>query len=112
MSCCCEKVYRMCDQVVCDGQDLVLPVTILVDGNHTLELEFLGDVIRQEAPHTTGDAATFSKADLNEKFTYVGRVLDPSGAVVKFTQGGQEYDCFEFTTKRALGHATASGVSS
>jgi hypothetical protein len=102
MPCCCSKIYRICDLVICDGDDLVLPVPVLMDGEHALELDFLGDVIRKTANLSTGDNATFDKNDLNERFTYVGHILDPEGAVLKFTIDAVEYDCIEFTTKRVL----------
>lgn len=102
MSCCCTSVHRLCDVVKCDGEDLVLPVPIPATGEYVLELEFLGDVIRQSAQLSEGDNATFSKEYLNEKFTYVGRVLDPTGATVSFDVDGTTFDCFEFTTKRAV----------
>lgn len=102
MSCCCNKVYRMCDVIKCDGSDLVLPIPIPADGEYALELDFLNDVIRQTAQLSSGDTATFSKRDLNERFTYVGHVLDSAGQKVTFTIDTVEYDCIEFTTKRAI----------
>jgi hypothetical protein len=111
MSCCCQKVYKLCDVVICDADPLVLPVPIPADGQYTLELDFLGDVIRRTAMLSTGDNATFDKGPLNERFTYQGRVLDPSGAVIKFTVEEVEYDCIEFTTQRAH-EWTSSSTSS
>lgn len=102
MSCCCQKVYRLCDVIQCDGEDLVLPITMPATGEYTMELDFLSDSIRETAMLSAGDAATFSKRNLNERFTYVGHVLDDIGQPVKFTIDGIEYDCFEFTTKRAI----------
>lgn len=101
MSCCCHKVYPLCAVVVCDNDPLVLPVPIPADGLYTLELDFQGDVVRRTAMLSTGDNATFDKGPLNERFTYQGRVLNASGAVIKFTIAEVEYDCIEFTTQRA-----------
>lgn len=114
MSCCCKKVYRLCDLVVCDDLDLVLPVPITVDGEYTLELDFLDDLVRKTAMLGNGDMATFDKVDLNERFTYVGRVVGPDGNVVKFTVDEVEYDCVEFTTKLCVlcPPSTASSSSS
>lgn len=112
MSCCCQKVYRLCDVVVCDDEDLVLPVPIPADGMYKLELEFLGDLLTREAQLSTGDTATFEKGELNERFTYVGHVLAPDGTVVKFTIAEVEYDCFEFTTKRAHPWTSTSSSAS
>ena len=80
----------------------MLPVPIPADGVYTLELDFLSDVIIKEATLSIGDNATFTKDGLNERFTYVGHVKQPSGEVLKFTIDGVEYDCLEFTTKRAI----------
>lgn len=102
MPCCCTSLYRICDLIVCDGADLVLPIPIPADGEYALDLDFLGDVVRTTAQLSMGDNATFSKENLNERFTYVGQVKDPAGSVVPFTIDGKTYDCIEFTTKRAV----------
>lgn len=102
MPCCCSKSFRICDLIICDGEDLVLPIPIPTDGEYTLQLDFLGDVIRKTATLSEGDNATFDKTDLNERFTYVGQVLGPLGEVITFVIDGVTYDCFEFTTKRIL----------
>lgn len=102
MSCCCNKVYRLCDQAVCDPNGLMLPVPIPADGLYTLELNFLGDTIRKEAMLSSGDNATFDMDGLNEKYTYTGRVVDATGETLTFTVDEIEYDCIEFTTKRTL----------
>lgn len=102
MSCCCIRIHKLCDVVTCDAEDLVLPIPIPADGVYSLELDFLQDSLRKTATLSTGDNATFSKTDLNERFTYVGSVKDPSGQTLTFTIDGVEYDCVEFTTKRAV----------
>jgi hypothetical protein len=102
MSCCCQRVHKFCDVVVCDDQDLVLPITIPADGSYTMELNFLGNVKRQTAPFTAGDTATFSKDPLNETFTYQGHLEGPGGETVEFELDGETFDCFEFTTKRSI----------
>lgn len=86
--------------MICDDQDLVLPIQIPTDGTYELELQFLGDVTRKSADLTAGDNATFDKAGLNERFTYVASVRDPGGETVPFTLDGKTYDCVEFTTQR------------
>lgn len=102
MPCCCSKIYRVCDVIICDGDDLVLPVTVPADGTYTLELDFLQDVIRKTAQLTAGDNFTFDMADLNERFTYVGHLKGPDGTPITFTVDAVVYDCIEFTTKKAL----------
>lgn len=111
MSCCCKKVYRLCDVVVCDDLDLVLPVPISADGEYTLQLDFLGDVVTRTAQLSAGDNATFEKGPLNERFTYVGHVVDPTGQVVTFIIDEVEYDCVEFTTQRAHSWSNTSSSS-
>lgn len=101
MSCCCKKVYKICDVVVCDDQDLRLPIPIASEGEYRLELDFLDDLIRINATQAVGDVAIFPKEGLNETFTYVGHVVAPDGTTVTFTIDEVEYDCVEFTTKRA-----------
>lgn len=112
MSCCCQKVYALCDTVVCDEQDLVLPFTVDADGEYTLELNFLEAVLRKTALLSSGDSPTFDKDGLNEAFTYVGRVLGPDGQPVSFTVDAVEYDCLQFTTKRCLTCTPTSSSSS
>lgn len=112
MSCCCTKTFDLCDLVPCDDGDLVLAGTIPADGEYTLELDFLGDLVRKTAMLSLGNTPTFDKADLNENYAYRGRVRGPSGQVVSFTIDGQVYDCFSFTTKRCLTCTPSSSMSS
>lgn len=112
MSCCCTKIYRICDVVICDDEDLELPIPAPADGEFTLELDFLGNTLRRTAQGTSEDNLRFAKGDLNENFTYVGRVTDVTGNPVTFTIGEVEYDCVEFTTKRDLTWSTASSSAS
>ncbi len=102
MSCCCTKQFRICDLVICDDADLVLPIPIPADGEYRLRLDFLSDVVEKTAELSAGDNATFDKDNLNERFTYVGQVLNSDGDVIKFTIDEVEYDCIEFTTKRSI----------
>ena len=102
MSCCCTSVLRICELVICDGEPMVLPVPIPADGTYTLELEFLGDLVIKTATLSAGDNATFDKDDLNERFTYQGRVKNAAGEQISFSIDGKVFDCLEFTTKRAL----------
>lgn len=103
MSCCCKKVYRICDAILCDGEDLVLPIPVSDTGTHRLVLDFLGGAVFIDAAFESGQSEMrFDKSELNESFTYTGHVKDPSGAIVLFTIDEVEYDCIEFTTKRLL----------
>ena len=102
MPCCCTNKHRVCDVIICDDADLVLPIPIPADGEYTLELDFLSDVIRKTAALSMGDNATFDYDGLNERFTYSGRVVGPDGQSLTFDIDGKTYDCIEFTTKRAI----------
>src|SRR6186997_1545089 len=102
MSCCCTRIYRLCDLVICDGEDLVLPIPITADGEYTLELDFMQTVIEKVATLTSGDNATFDKDELNEQFTYTGQVKNSDGETVSFEIEGVTYDCIEFTTKKKV----------
>lgn len=109
MSCCCKKVYQICDVIVCDDADLILPIPVPTDGDYTLELDFLSNVLSQTKTFSAGESEMrFSKAELNEQFTYVGHVKDATGAVVSFEIEGKTYDCVEFTTKRNLQSLTSN----
>lgn len=110
MSCCCQKVYRMCDVVACDSQ-VVLPITAPIDGAYRMEVDFLDSTFRKEAMLSAGDPLTFDTLDLNETYTFVGRAFGPDGAALTFTKDGTVYDCFEFTTKR-IAQWTPSSSSS
>lgn len=112
MSCCCKRVYRLCDAIVCDALPLVLPVEAAADVEYTFELDFLNAVLRKTTTGVTGQPLAFDKEDLNERFTYVGRVLDAADAVVTFTVEDVEYDCIEFTTKRCILCPPSTGSSS
>lgn len=102
MPCCCTNIFQLCDFIVCDGSDLVLPIVIPEDGDYVLELDFLNDVIKKTASLSMGDNATFDGDNLNERFTYVGHLKNNAGEIVIFTIEGKQYDCIEFTTKRAV----------
>lgn len=112
MSCCCKLTYQLCEVIPCDDGDLVLAGTIPVDGEYTLELEFLGDIIRKTAMHSAGDTPTFDKADLNENYAYRGHVRGPDGEIVSFVIGAAIFDCFSFTTKRCITCTPSSSTSS
>lgn len=113
MSCCCKKIYKICDVVVCDDADLVLPIPVPEDGEYRLELDFLANSLLQTKTFAAGATEmSFSKAELNELFTYVGNVRNSSGAVISFEIDGVTYDCFEFSTKRNLSSLTTNESSS
>jgi hypothetical protein len=109
MSCCCKKIYKICDVIICDELDLILPIPVVTDGEHTLELDFLNNVLSQSKEFATGQSEMrFSKSDLNEAFTYVGHVKGPDGAIVTFDIDGVTFDCVEFTTRRNLQSSTSN----
>lgn len=111
MSCCCTNTFDLCDLVPCDEGDLVLAGTIPADGEYTLELDFLGALVRTSALLSQGDTPTFPKPELNEGYTYRGRVRDAAGRVVTFTVLATSYDCFTFTTKRCITCSPSSSSS-
>lgn len=102
MPCCCTSILRLCDLILCDDQDLVLPIPIPADGEYTLQLEFLNEIMEKVATLSEGDNATFDKEDLNEQFTYTGQVKNADGVAISFTVDGKVYDCIEFTTKKKV----------
>jgi hypothetical protein len=103
MSCCCTKVYPICDVVLCEDTEIRLPIPVPVTGLYTLELDMLGKSIKIPAQQTLGDPEmVFPVGELNERFTFVGQVRDPGDQVVTFEIDNVEYNCITFTTKRAL----------
>lgn len=112
MGCCCKKIFRICDVVICDDGDLILPIPVLLDGNHVLELDFLGNEVSQAKEFSAGQSEMrFSKGELNEKFTYLGHVVGPDNTIVSFEIDGTTYDCVEFSTMRNLQALTSNESS-
>lgn len=113
MSCCCTKVYRLCDVIVCEDTHIRIPIPVSASGLYTLELDFLGKVIRIPAAQEAGaQEMTFPTGLLNEAYTYTAQVRDPADYVVPFTVDEVEYDCISFTTKRELAWTNTSSESS
>jgi len=113
MSCCCTKVYRLCDVTVCEDDVIRVPIPVTASGLYTLELDFLGKVVRIPAVQEAGAPdMVFPAGLLNEAFTYTAQVRDPSDYVVPFTVDEVEYDCLQFTTKKSIAWTNTSSASS
>lgn len=102
MSCCCQRIYRMCAVYICDGQPVSIPIPVTTAGAYTMELEFLDTILNIDNEQVVGSEMLFDKDQLNERFTYIGRVLDIAGNPMPFEIDGEDYDCFEFSTKRKI----------
>lgn len=100
MSCCCTRIYKLCDLIICDGEQLVLPIEVPEDGTYLFQMDFFDTMIEKEADLSAGDNFTFDKDELNEQFTYVGQIKKPDGTFLSFEIDGKTYDCIEFTTKK------------
>lgn len=112
MSCCCTRVYRICDVVLCEDTEIRLPIPVPGAGLYTLELDMLGKVLRIAAQQAGGsEDMVFPAGELNERFTYTGQVRDAADEVVTFTVGALEYDCIQFTTKRTIPWTNTSSES-
>lgn len=113
MSCCCTKTYRLCDVIVCEDDVIRAPIPFDASGLYTLELDFLGKVVRIPAAQV-GPATemVFPTGHLNESYTYTAQVRDPGDQVVTFEIDGVVYDCLTFTTKPALAWNNTSSASS
>jgi hypothetical protein len=112
MSCCCTKIYALCSVNPC-GDTLELPIPVILDGLHTLELDMLGKLLTTTAQQSAGaQVMLFQVSELNENFTFVGQVRDPAGAIVTFTIDQVEYNCIQFKTKRELEWNNTSSESS
>lgn len=112
MSCCCTKTYRLCDVIVCEDLELRVPIPVPSAGLYTLELDFLGKVVRiPAAQEAAAEEMVFPAGLLNEHYTYTAQVRDPSDYVVPFEVDGVEYDCLSFTTKPKLAWTPSSSES-
>lgn len=112
MSCCCTRIYSLCSVNPC-GDTLELPIPVTLDGLHTLELDMLGKLLTTTAHQSAGaQVMIFQLDELNENFTFLGQVRDPSGEIITFTVDEVDYNCIQFTTKRELEWNNTSSESS
>ncbi len=105
MSCCCTNTYKFCQPVdSCTGNGFTDMFKALADGVYTVQLDFLDSVIEYTI-NVASNVVTLNEGVtiiLNERFTYTGKVINASGAVVSLIFGGTSYDCFQFDTKYFL----------
>jgi hypothetical protein len=97
MSCNCQSVYKFTKPVnACDLSSLASFFTGLDVGNYTVELDFLGGKIN--LPLMITESGKSITGNLNESFTYTGRLLNAAGNPVPFYVSTVPYDCFQFET--------------
>lgn len=98
MSCCCLSIRKLCKVGTCTNDLVDVLDTAKSDGIHKLVLEFLESQLVIEKEFITGDPLKFPTDDLNEQYTFLGKVIDPLGAQMTLVIEGIEYDCIEFET--------------
>lgn len=94
--CCCIKTLRLCKVQSCD--DIDFGITAQISGVHKLVLEFLGRQISITKTFEPDDEITFPASSLNENFTYLAKLYDPSGKQIVISKDDIDYDCIEFKT--------------
>jgi hypothetical protein len=103
MSCCCTNNYPLCDMPACDdlGIDLT-PFVAAMDGEHELQISYLGSVLILKKTFSTGDAIIFPSHDLNENFEYNAKLYDPNDELMLLSVEGNEtlFDCVTFKIKQ------------
>lgn len=103
MACCCTRTKQLCNVPVC-GDDAVIHtgVNATEDGLYTLVLEFLGVQFRITVVGTTGEELVFPAHELNESYTFTGKIFAPDGELFTFEEGEEPnvvtYDCISFKT--------------
>ena len=93
---CCEAPADLGCFVSCE---LTTETAAPVAGEYTLRAKFKGAIIEIKTEALAGEILVFDMSKLNEDFSYIAEILDPSGAVVAV--GGAE--CFSFRRITAAG---------
>lgn len=75
--------------------ELEVGVDAAVSGVYTLKVGYLGSMVVVEAEQTIGEPITFPLGDMNENYTFKGKVYDPEGEPVVISG---EVSCFQFST--------------
>ena len=104
---CCKNPLKACG--ICASGLLVFSYIVPIggDGVYVLELDFVGTLVRiQSQSLSAGQPLEFdlSTVDLNENYTYTGRIIKPSGEVLEFQGTDEVLDCL--TIKTAIGGAS------
>jgi hypothetical protein len=103
MACCCTRIKHLCNVPVCgDNAFIHTGVDAPADGMYNLVLEFLGIEFRIGTTGVTGEELLFPAHELNENYTFTGKIVGPDGQVVTFEEGEEPnvitYDCISFKT--------------
>lgn len=103
MACCCTRIKNLCNVPVCgDAAVINTGVDATADGIYTLVLQFLNVEFRIGANGVTGEELVFPAHELNENYTFTGKIIGPDGQVVTFQEGEEPnvvtYDCISFKT--------------
>lgn len=100
---CCTKILTVIPKVgTCTDSVLALKYSA-PDGDYTFQIDFLNAAINKAVTVAGDGIAQFSTSDLNEGFTYVGKLFDADGVLVPLVWNDISYDCIQFTTAQIIG---------
>lgn len=100
---CCSKILNIIPKVgTCTDSMLALKYSAL-DGDYTFQIEFLNSAINKAVTVVGDGIASFETSDLNEGFTYTGKLFDNEGVLVPLVWDEISYDCIQFTTAQIIG---------
>lgn len=100
MSCCCTNIYKICPKVgTCTGAQLWLKYgTAAPAGDYTFQMDFLSGAINKAVTVAGDGIVKLPTNDLNEGYTYIGKLYDADGVTVQLVWDEVSYDCIYFAT--------------
>ena len=102
MSCCCNKILKLCKVNACEGE-IKTQAIAAADGLYKLVFMFLDNEFVIELEFEEDAELNFPVAGLlNEHYVFTGHVLNPDGEVVEITVDDVVYNCVSFETVRSF----------
>lgn len=98
MPCCCTNTLNLCKASVCQPDTIIIGMNAPADGEYQLVLGYLGNDIIIRKTFVANDPLVFSALNLNEKYTYTGKIIDPDGNTLTVVTGEGNFDCVSFQT--------------
>lgn len=98
MSCCCEKILRLCKVSVCGTSQIDFGIVAAIAGTYKIKFDFLGIEYSIEKAFEVDEAIKFPTQELNESHVFLFRLYDPEGNQVSITRDEIIYDCVEVET--------------